>query len=217
MPITDDERRITIVGDVQDSNFTYIWKSTLDKCEEVLKTPFVKGVKDGNLDQEVFGRYMVQDCVFLYEQYRCIKRVAERTTDLTVRQLLNNILDKYQGHYERAFRVWHIDPNNPSGIKLGKACQDYIDYMNRVAETMDAIYFVVSMGPCLKLWQWVGSKIGTLHGAYKSWAEANFRGGSTLERVIDTIDKAKLDLSKAIDVFQEGIAHEYNFFDSARK
>ena len=52
---------------------------------------------------------------------------------------------------------WHIV--DPSGIKLGAACENYVNHERNVATTMDPIYLVVAMIPCVKLWPWLGQQI----------------------------------------------------------
>ncbi|XP_069136620.1 uncharacterized protein [Argopecten irradians] len=198
------------------SNFDYLFDNTAAKRQDVLKTPFVQGVKKGNLEAAVFDGYVVQDCVYLYEQYRCIQSAIKVAKEGDLKVFLEKIVKRYEGYYQAAFKLYHID--NPSGIKLGPACQKYVDYM-RKASTMDTIYFIVSMTPCLSLWAWLGDQVkGPTNGVYAQWVKDNFVGGSTLKDSIEKINKfANFDRKKALDIFEEGMGNEFDFFNSAGK
>ncbi|XP_021375613.1 uncharacterized protein LOC110464620 [Mizuhopecten yessoensis] len=199
------------------SNFDYLWAETESERKQALSTPFVQGVKDGTLDPVTFGGFVVQDCIYLYRQYKAIIQAEKSAKPGVLKTFLIKLIVKYEGYYKGAFKLWHID--DPSGIKLGKAGQTYVDFVDKEADEPETIYFLVSIAPCLKLWSWLGTQIGTKHGAYDQWVTNNFVGGSTLKSIVQFIDeqKDKLDRVKALAIFKEGMGHEYKFFNSAGK
>ncbi|XP_033751116.1 uncharacterized protein LOC117335234 [Pecten maximus] len=195
------------------TNFDELWKSTEAKRNDVLKTTFVDGVGAGTLDPVKFGGFVIQDCVYLYEQYKCIKAAAQRATDKDLKKFLSDVAGKYDGYYRDAFKAWHIE--QASGIELGTACQAYVKYMQD-AQKLDTIYFLVSMTPCLSLWAWLGEQLQKKNkGVYAGWVKNNFAGGSTLKRLEKEINEAKLDIGIAKNLFKDGMDHEYKFFSSA--
>ncbi|OWF39785.1 uncharacterized protein LOC110464623 [Mizuhopecten yessoensis] len=199
------------------SNFDFLWNGSEKQWKQALSTPFVQGVKDGSLDAIEFVRYVVQDSIYLQKMYEVIKKAASKAEEGAMKDFLKLVTTKFKGHYEAAFNRLHI--NNSSAIKLDSACQAYIDFVENAAQNMDTIYFLVSMSPCLKLWAWLGTQIGTNHGAYNQWVASNFVSGSTLAGIIEFIDKEgeKFDRTKAMEVFKTGMEHEINFFNSVGK
>ncbi|XP_069136619.1 uncharacterized protein [Argopecten irradians] len=198
------------------NRFDYLWRNTEWYRDKVLEASFVKGIKDGSLDPIAFGGFVIQDCIYLYEQYKCIEVAKEATKDADLKKILTKLMEKYKGYYEAAFKLWHID--NPSTIKLGPACQKYVEYM-RKASTMDTIYFLVSMTPCMSLWAWLGQEIKrTNHGVYTQWVNSNFVGGEVLEDLKQKIDTYRyFDYGTAIHLFRDALENEFDFFNSVGK
>ncbi|XP_069136618.1 aminopyrimidine aminohydrolase-like [Argopecten irradians] len=136
------------------TNFDNLWMFSYEKRLQALETTFVQGVKDGSLDPVVFGGFVIQDCVFLYEEYRCIKSAMDKATDGQMKACLKKLTQRYEGYYVDAFEKWHINPNNTSSVQLDEACQEYISYIQNAADNMATIDFLLSIAPCLSLWSW---------------------------------------------------------------
>ena len=54
------------------------------------------------------------------------------------------------------YKEWHMSASY--SVKLDSGCQAYVDHKTDVARTMDPMYSIVAMIPCVKLCPWIGQK-----------------------------------------------------------
>lgn len=199
----------------------YLWDQTKDERQAALDSVFVKAISNVTLDPVEFGAYLVQDAIYLYSVKKSMDMATSRTNEETVKGFLQNYASRrYTSLYTNALKDWHIQ--DPNSIILGNECQDYVDHLFNVAETMDPVYFVVANIPCEKLWPWIGEQIGVgkkHFGIYNKWVEENWDPNINVhlefEKVAnDAFINGKITKKKALDVYRKSMRGEVEFFNS---
>ncbi|XP_045208400.2 uncharacterized protein LOC123560228 [Mercenaria mercenaria] len=201
----------------------YLWKQTAKYHQEALVSNYIQGIRAVSLDPTEFGAYNVQDAVYVYWFKESIDIAAVRTTDTALKQFLQNKSKSHDVEYKKAFKAWHI--NDPNGIHLGSACQNYVNHLVDVAMTMDGNYLVTALIPCARLWPWLGQQIGAdsgKFGIYNKWVQENlnpsYTGYTTYEQVInEAFANGTITKEKALQVYGESMMGEVAFFNSVSK
>ncbi|XP_053391959.1 uncharacterized protein LOC128554676 [Mercenaria mercenaria] len=199
----------------------YLWEQTKVERQDALDSVFVQEIKNVSLDPVQFGAYLVQDAIYLYSAKRSMDIAASRTNDVTLKTFLQEYaIKRYTSLYTNALKDWHID--DPSAISLGNGCENYVNHLLAVAETMDPIYLVVANIPCERLWPWIGEQVGVGSedfGIYNKWVNENWDPKIDVhlefEQVMnDAHAEGKIDKDKALKVYKESMKGEVEFFNS---
>jgi len=99
--------------------------------------PFVRGIADGTLDQEIFKHYMVQDYLYLLDYARVFALGVAKTQDCEsmtlfagyVTQILDGELDIHRDYMERL----GISPGEAERPPMALDNLSYVSYMLRIA------------------------------------------------------------------------------------
>ncbi|KAJ8030298.1 hypothetical protein HOLleu_26667 [Holothuria leucospilota] len=167
-----------------------LWDSTKELRQDVMKTTFIQGLKNGSLDPVKFGKYVVQDVVFCYQGQKNMETIAARSFgDL------------------RDFMKKEI-------LSLRQA---YIEFLTYVAQSYDPIYFLVAFLPCMRLWPWIGEQLRQSEsnfGVYQSWVN-EYLTGDLFQSWEDFINKSStIDRDIASKIYTESMKDELEFFSS---
>ncbi|XP_053393350.1 uncharacterized protein LOC123530333 [Mercenaria mercenaria] len=196
----------------------YLWSETNELQQAALDTYVVQGLKNGSLDPSDFGAYMVQDAIYTHSSKESIDVTIGKTTDPDLKQFLQEKAKSYESLYIDLFKQWHID--DPHGIKLGSACENYTNHLSNVAKTMEPAYLVVAMVPCVKLWPWIGTQIKAdfnSFGVYTKWIRENFdpeyKGYQVYDLMVDdAYREGTIDKDIALSVYVASMKGEVDFF-----
>ncbi|OWF49819.1 uncharacterized protein LOC110451234 [Mizuhopecten yessoensis] len=198
-----------------------LWLATDATRQAILQAAFVKGIKDKNLDPVKFCQFTIQDAIYVYKSKLSIDAALRRSSPGPVTDLLRTLSQNYATYATAMLDGWLIKENvADSAVKLGQACSEYIAYEKTVAETMNPIYFLVALLPCLRTWYWIGQQLATADkGIYTAWANDNF-AGSTWRKLEAQVEAAYLvnaiDKAEAQTVYDKCMEYELRFFDSVR-
>ncbi|XP_033749938.1 uncharacterized protein LOC117334425 [Pecten maximus] len=197
-----------------------LWNQTEGIRQETLRTYFVQGIGNGDLNPTDFGEFMVQDSVYCQKAKASIDIAAEKAFPGPLKEYLSKESQSYEKYYKTLFKKWHIE--DASGITLDDACKSYAAYENNVAVTEDTIYMIVAMIPCMKLWPWLGQQLESgKKGVYDEWYNDNFDptydGYKELDKFVDDAAiTGSIDAQKALKVYAYCMSGELAFFGSVQ-
>lgn len=60
------------------------------------------------------------------------------------------------------FEEWSLKvPGAIEHIVQNKACQGYVNFLDKIARSEDPIYYFVAFLPCNRVWPWIGEQFQT--------------------------------------------------------
>ena len=208
-----------------------LYQSTEEIWKSYLTHPFVKGIKDGNLDKEKFRFYMIQDYLYLLEYAKVFAFGVIKTKDeALMRQFagfVHSILDGEMKIHKAYMKRLGITQEEIKNAKTSLANQSYTSYMLAVANAGDPLDILVAILSCQWSYQFIGQHIaqfeGTLeHPLYGEWVT----GYSSKEfekmtnDMIEHINRLGKDISEEktqylIEIFVNCSRYEYDFWEMA--
>ncbi|MDE2663773.1 MAG: TenA family protein [Gemmatimonadota bacterium] len=198
-----------------------LWARNAGLAEACLRSPFVRGLGDGSLDQEEFRRYVAQDAFFLRAFFSAYALVAARTADRM--KVANNLVFLMAGvlkelelhrHYAEMLRI------DLESVTPNAAAKDYTDFLAETAWNADAGETLAAMTPCMRLYAWLGQQLrATDYGEspYTEWIDTY--GAPEFERLARDLEVLLDDLAadmpeRAAEVYAEAMRYELAFFEA---
>ncbi len=173
-----------------------LWDEQRATAEACLGDPFVHGLGRGTLDPDVFKRFVAQDAFFLHAFYAAYalasaKTVGRRHVVRRFHDLMGGVLDELELHRSYATSLG-IDLDD---VTPAPATRAYTDFLLRTAWSSDAGEIVAAMTPCMRLYAWLGQRLGASvvsGNPYRDWVEtyasAEFEAlAATLESLLDEL------------------------------
>lgn len=206
------------------------WKHVGDWYEAILAHPFVAGLADGTLPEDVFARYLVDDAHYLTRYARALAMLAARADDPG----LSAELARAAAEAVEAERLMHedflvprgLDPDGPDAAAPTPTCTAYASSL-----LADAAYAPVERGvagilPCFRVYLEVGRAIAAQASdpdhPYAAWiatySDPAFEAAVTrMERWTDRLaDAAPGDRREAmLAAYERATRFEWMFWDAA--
>lgn len=204
-----------------------------DLRQKAMEHPFVDGLGSGELAEEIFKYYLVQDYLYLIDYAKIFALGAIKARDIELIQnftnsqnlILNSEMETHRG-YMKEFGISLEEANNsePSQINLS-----YTHYMYTKTAQGGVEEFVAAILPCmwgyLEIADRLVEKFGILEdNLYKNWLEMytsdEFREQTYYFK--DLINKIALtktseELDYLEEIFVNTTKYEYLFWDMAYK
>ena len=173
-----------------------LWRRNLDLAQGCREHPFIGGLADGTLDQEIFRRYVGQDAFFLrafMSAYALAAAKCSGTLDLMRRfhRLMGGVLDELELHAGFA-ETLSIDLD---AVVPSPAASAYTDFLIRTAWTGTVDEIVAAMTPCMRLYRYLGQGLASTdhtNNPYRDWVETYSSSGfgelvDDLEAIVDEL------------------------------
>ena len=199
-----------------------LWSTNLDLAYKSLDTPFVQGIKNGDLHIESFKSYIEQDSFFLEAFARAygiaIGYSPDKNSITVLSEMLNGVIEELNLH-EAYAKKWNVDIRSCS---LQLATKNYRDFLIQATHSKEMVKIISAMTPCMRLYSWLGQLIKTesilIDNPYKEWintySDTSFeRLASTLEGLIDLYYEK--DQLKHIEIlYNQAMNLELKFFEA---
>ena len=138
------------------------WNAALPVFKKILEHPFVRGLADGTLPQDVFAFYIRQDALYLESYARTMSLIAASLPRQKQRDLMTGFIkdtlaaERYMHELYRGLneKVLPPSPTNPS-----PTCQLYMSYEARLAATAPVEVACAVILPCFTVYQQVGAHL----------------------------------------------------------
>ena len=152
-----------------------LWDENQDLARACLDHPFVRGLGDGSLPAEVFGRYVAQDVFYLEAFFRAYALAAARcegrhSAVVAFHRLMGGVLQELEMHAGHAAEL---------GLDLGAvrphpATTAYIELLLEVAWQRGLGPTIAVMTPCMRLYAFLGRELAAClrpGHPYREWIE----------------------------------------------
>jgi len=203
-----------------DSLFWKMWNSCTEIANEALETPFIQGIKLGNLDPIKYGGFNVSDAYYCFNGAQDYLEAESATEDETLRAFLLEKYNSYQKYNEEFPKVWHI--RDARGVVPIDVCKNYSEFESNVASHEEPIYCIVVMIPCEYLWYWLANQLAPpgQGNLYAQWITENDdpTGAYALGNFLNDYQKAhpgEIDEEKAIQIYTQAMTYEKENFRAA--
>jgi thiaminase/transcriptional activator TenA len=155
------------------------WKAALPAFRKILEHPFVCGLADGTLPQDVFAVYIRQDALYLESYARTMSLIAARLPRQEQRDLMTGFIkdtlavERYMHELYQGMNEKHLPPT-PS--KASPTCQLYMSYEARMAATAPVEVACAVILPCFTVYQQTGAHLLAARkkngNPYNDWIDA---------------------------------------------
>ena len=193
--------------------------------EQIKQHPFIKGLMDGSLSEEIFYFYIHQDVIYLAEYKKILAQLGIKCHDDAETQFF---LDAATGIID-VENALHQDflKDHPITTLASPSCELYISYLWRIVNTKSLAEGLAAVLPCFNIYKQVGDYIlenqtNKSDNHYQNWI--NTYGGEEFEKsvkqAIDITNKyaalaSKDVVSKMNLAFEKASKLEWIFWDSA--
>lgn len=198
-----------------------VWAENRDLAEACLRHPFVRGIADGTLPAEVFGRYVAQDAFYLEAFFRAYALAAARCEGrhqaaVAFHRLMGGVLEELEMHAGHAARLG-LDLR---AVTPAPATAAYVGFLLDVAWSAGLGQTIAAMTPCMRLYAFLGQTIAphaVADNPYRGWidtysAPAMEELATTLETLLDELAE---DGEEAGRLYRRAMECELAFFDAS--
>ena len=134
------------------------WTDVAAVLDETIACPFLVGLRDGTLDEDVFARYLAQDVYYLLAYERHLARLARWSTGDAAdawSAAAQGCADEARDLHHRRLAGSHAeDPVHPT-------CAGYLAHLQAAADSGSAAVLAAAVLPCFRVYAWVGTQLGT--------------------------------------------------------
>ena len=181
-----------------------------------LAHPTVAGIASGDLDPDVFRRWLEQDYVFLLDYVRVFSRLAWQAPDGHLGDLVDLAHETFHGELELHRSLAAGFGADLAAATAGPACAAYTGFLLEAAA--DYGTGLAALYPCMWGYSTLGHRLaadGAPGGRYRAWIETYADPGfaALSRRIGEMLDEAAPDREVATKAFLTGMEHELAFWD----
>ncbi len=206
-----------------------IWDRIDPIYRRVLDHPFLTGVRDGTLDHAAFGRYIVQDTLYLREYARSLALCAARGADSAAVEMFcvhsSSAIAAERLMHASLMTQMGIDPASVDAAPLSPTCLAYTSFNKQACALGERHEAIASVLPCYWIYREVGHTLmaaGSPDPAYQAWIDtyADPAFNEAVEGALEACDAVAADLGPAateamIASAEIAARYEWMFWDSA--
>lgn len=166
------------------------WRASLPEIERIKHLPFIRGLVDGTLPDDIFRFYISQDRLYLDVYTRVLAHIASRLPDMTdVETFLGFAVDGVAVEKEL-----HARFNPDKNAVKSQACEFYTSFL-RARSHDDIAVEAAAILPCFWVYLEIGRyilSIARLEGnTYRAWIEtySDPAFDVSTEKAIDVCDR----------------------------
>jgi len=203
-----------------------VWDEIAPIHGAILEHPFVRGLGDGSLPADAFGRYVVQDALFLADYARALALCGARAQDAdALRMFCRHAADAIEVERDLHERLMGRLDIDPAGAEPSPACLGYSSFLLQACALRERHEAIAAILPCYWIYREVGAALaagGSPDPRYAAWI-ATYDGdefAAAAQGAIDAADRALRDLSgaalaSALRHARIAARYEWMFWDSA--
>ncbi len=203
-----------------------------DKVEPIwqaqLEHPFVQGIADGTLEEEIFQRWVLQDYRYLEEFSRVFAWGAAKARNLEEMQFFASALDltlntEMDLHRSYAAR-FGLSADDLESEPMWPTTRGYTDFLVRTAADGDMAQLLAALLPCAWGYAWLGTELAEEFETpeddrYAEWIETyageEFQGASThLQGLMEhhAANASEAKRRRLVELFVVSSRYEWQFW-----
>jgi thiaminase/transcriptional activator TenA len=204
----------------------YLWDSIKDIFSSILKHPFILGLTSGNLPEQSFKYYIIQDYLYLKEFSKALLLVASKAPDddyrITFAEHAIQALNVERALHSSFMSSWKISPDDYEMSPINLAYTSYLIAVTSTRPFSEALAVVL---PCYWIYMEVGKELlkkSSPNPIYRKWIETY--GGEEYEKgvrkvleIMDSLNLSENEKKLVFKHFRISSIYEYLFWDSAFK
>lgn len=156
------------------------WQSVAPWYAAILEHPFLTGLTDGSLPDDVFARYLVDDSHYLVGYARALSALAMRTTDPGAAAMLAGSAAQgieVERELHRSYLLPRgIDPQAADAPEQSPTCSAYIGTLQTLAAYAPVEIGLAGVLPCFRVYAEVGRAVlasaPESNHPYRAWIDA---------------------------------------------
>lgn len=203
-----------------------IWEEIAPVHAAILEHPFLRGLADGTLPPDAFGRYVVQDALFLAEYGRALALCGARAGDTEDLRMFcahaAEAIDVERDLHDRLLGELGLDP---AAAEPTPTCLGYTSFLLQATALRERHDGLAAILPCYWIYREVGAALaatGSPDPRYAAWI-ATYDGeafDAAVRGAIGAVDRALQDvdedaLASAVRHARIAARYEWMFWDSA--
>lgn len=140
-----------------------LYRAALPIWEAQLEHPFVRGIASGELEEERFRRWVLQDYLYLKEFARLFAWAVAKSDSLDSMGWYARVLDltlntEMELHRRYAAR-FGVGPEELEAEEMWPTTRAYTDFLVRTAADGDMAELVAALLPCAWGYAWIGERL----------------------------------------------------------
>ena len=211
-----------------------LWQATGDIWRDILDLPFIRGLGDGTLDEDLFGFYLDQDAQYLAQYSRALATLSARATSsqgqvhwaagaqaaIVEESLLHD--EWLAAHSAIPAEQGGIRRGAPSAVTMG-----YTNFLRATAASEDYVVGAAAALPCYWLYLEIGYRLlEKTHEEHPYNAWISVYGGedfaADVRRCVAVVEEAFEQASPsqrvaAAQAYISACLYERDFFDQAHR
>ncbi|MCS7049990.1 MAG: thiaminase II [Thermomicrobium sp.] len=206
-----------------------LWTAIAPIFTAILDHPFLRGLTDGSLPEDVFRFYVVQDALYLRDYARTLALAAAKAPRDPWCELFAEhakvALVVERSLHDSFFRDWNLSPERVAATPYAPTNLAYTSYLLRVAYERPFDELLGAVLPCYWIYWEVGKQLerhGSPNALYQRWIDtyASEEYAHVVRAVIDVMDETVTDLPETRRTtirhhFVTTSRYEWLFWDAA--
>lgn len=208
-----------------------LWDSSVPTYDAILELPFLKELASGELSEERFTYYLVQDGYYMRAYNRSLATIAAKAPDIEISNLIFShivgAIGLEAGLHTELMQIMgteHLMARWPDASPSGLA------YSNSIATACERGSFLeglASVLPCYWIYARVGEQLqqsSSDHAAYSKWIDSYGDGvfEKSVVEVLEVVDALGAQAGEAewdacLTQYRLGSRYEWMFWDAAHR
>ena len=201
------------------------WTSVAPQFEQICSHPFVLGLADGTLPEEVFVRYLVDDAHYLDQYARVLAQLAVKAPTTAGVELLAGFavgaIAAERGLHRDFLAPRGLDPDVDVVPDATPACAEYTGFLMATAASEPFDVGLAAVLPCFRVYSEVGLRImaGRTPGEhpYSAWIDsyAAPEFADAVRRAEAYLDEVVVEEAAVRAAYARSTHLEWMFWDAA--
>ncbi len=212
------------------SRFTdELWAAATPIYDAILEHPFIGGLTEGNLTEDRFSYYVMQDALYLREFAKALTGLASTAPKPEVLEMFcrhaTDAMAVERSLHEGFFQDLGLHPEQVDSTPPSPTTRAYCDFMIASVRSGSFEEGLAAVLPCYWIYQKVGQALlpaGSPNPLYQRWIETygSDEFDQVVQDVLDLTNQVASDASKTLKssmrtLFLLGCRYEWMFWDAA--
>jgi thiaminase/transcriptional activator TenA len=209
-------------------NFTdHLWSSVEEIYQEILRHPFIRGLRDGSLDEEAFRFYVIQDALYLRDFARGLAILGAKAPEdqwlMMFAEHARDTLVVERALHESFFKEWNLTDEDVYRTPMAPNNLFYTSYLLRIAYERPFHEGMGAFLPCYWIYWEVGRELekhGSPKELFQQWVQtySSQEFAAIVQQVLEAMNRVAEGITdhekeKVRDHFIMTSKLEYLFWD----